>query len=95
MTPIKNSVVYTYLPTSVSMGLPFLVNANFITDAGRQQLHINSEWNKFLVSKIPGEFLMWVSTLSRANENFIDVLPLPMETSSPLSLHSMAHCRLP
>lgn len=85
MTPIKNSVVYTYLPTSVSMGLPFLVNANFITDAGRQQLHINSEWNKFFVSKIPGEFLMWVSTLSRANENFIDVLPLPMETSSPLS----------
>lgn len=85
ITPIKNSVVFTYLPTSVSMGLPFLVNANFITDAGRQQLHKNSEWNKFLVSRIPREFLLWVSTLSRAYENYIEILPLPIGISSPLS----------
>ena len=30
---------------------PFLVNANFITDAGRQQLHKDSEWNKLIFSK--------------------------------------------
>ncbi|MCD8308202.1 MAG: hypothetical protein LUD51_08275, partial [Clostridia bacterium] len=38
----SDAVVYTYLPTSYKFGaegFPFLVNANFITDAGRQQLH--------------------------------------------------------
>lgn len=50
---LEHAVVYTYLPTSFcfgSEGFPFLVNANFITDAGRQQLHKDSEWNKLIFS---------------------------------------------
>ena len=72
------SVVYTYLPTSFrfgSEGFPFLVNANFITDAGRQQLHKDSEWNKLIFSKIPSEFLLWVKDISSTYRNYWEILP--------------------
>lgn len=69
------AVLYTYLPTSMQSGFPFLVNANFITDAGRQQIHKDCEWNKFLYSVIPGEFLNWMSEISRDYPDYYKVLP--------------------
>ena len=74
----EQSVIYTYLPTSYhfgSEGFPFLVNANFITDAGRQQLHKDSEWNKLIFSKIPYEFLSWIEKISSSYKNYWEVLP--------------------
>lgn len=74
----EESVVYTYLPTSYRFGaegFPFLVNANFITDAGRQQLHKDSEWNKLIFSKIPSEFLLWIKEISSTYRNYWEVLP--------------------
>lgn len=75
---LENAVVFTYLPTSFcfgSEGFPFLVNANFITDAGRQQLHKDSEWNKLIFSKIPSEYLTWMSKISSDYHNYWEVLP--------------------
>lgn len=72
------SLIFTYLPTSYRFGnegFPFLVNANFITDAGRQQLHKDSEWNKLIFSKIPSEFLTWMKDLSTVFDNYWEVLP--------------------
>lgn len=74
----EEAVIYTYLPTSFrfgSEGFPFLVNANFITDAGRQQLHKDSEWNKLIFSKIPSEFLLWMKKISSTYRNYWEVLP--------------------
>lgn len=74
----EESVIYTYLPTSYrfgTVGFPFLVNANFITDAGRQQLHKDSEWNKLIFSKIPFEYLNWMKELSTTHKNYWEVLP--------------------
>ena len=74
----EQSVIYTYLPTSYhfgSEGFPFLVNANFITDAGRQQLHKDSEWNKLIFSKIPYEFLSWIREISSSYKNYWEILP--------------------
>lgn len=74
----EESIVYTYLPTSYRFGtegFPFLVNANFITDAGRQQLHKDSEWNKLIFSKIPFEFLSWMKKLSTNYRNYYEILP--------------------
>lgn len=74
----EDSVIYTYLPTSFKFGnegFPFLVNANFITDAGRQQLHKDSEWNKLIFSKIPSEYLNWVKDISSTYNNYYEVLP--------------------
>lgn len=75
---LEQAVVYTYLPTSFcfgSEGFPFLVNANFITDAGRQQLHKDSEWNKLIFSKIPAEYLTWMKEISTSYKNYWEVLP--------------------
>ena len=75
---LEQAVVYTYLPTSFcfgSEGFPFLVNANFITDAGRQQLHKDSEWNKLIFSKIPAEYLTWMKEISTAYKNYWEILP--------------------
>lgn len=74
----EESLIFTYLPTSYRFGnegFPFLVNANFITDAGRQQLHKDSEWNKLIFSKIPSEFLTWMKDLSTVYDNYWEVLP--------------------
>ncbi len=71
-----NSVVYTFLPTSYgNLGLPFLVNANFITDAGRQQLHQDAKWNRLIFEKIPEHFLRWISTISPKHEDYWKILP--------------------
>ncbi len=74
----EESVIYTYLPTSFRFGFdgfPFLVNANFITDAGRQQLHRDSEWNKLIFSKIPSEYLLWMKDITSKYNNYWEVLP--------------------
>lgn len=72
-----NAVIYTYLPTSYSFGegFPFLVNANFITDEGRQHLDTDAEWNKVIISKIPEEYLKWVASFSKKHSNYYEVLP--------------------
>lgn len=72
-----NAVLYSYLPTSYSFGegFPFLVNANFITDEGRQHLDVDAEWNKVLISKIPEEYLKWVASFSKKHSNYYEILP--------------------
>lgn len=73
----EDAVLYTYLPTSYSLGdgFPFLVNANFITDEGRQHLDVDAEWNKVLISKIPEEYLKWIASFSKKHFNYYEVLP--------------------
>ncbi|MFN9403024.1 MAG: sacsin N-terminal ATP-binding-like domain-containing protein, partial [Dolichospermum sp.] len=44
----ENRLIFTYLPTSVNYDFPFLVNASFLTDAGRQHLHEDLYWNIWL-----------------------------------------------
>lgn len=76
VVPIKDAAVFTFLPTSYRrLKEPFLVNANFITDAGRQQLHQENEWNKLIFSKIPDLYLKFVSLFSKNYSNYTDVLP--------------------
>lgn len=76
VVPLKNTSVFTFLPTSYrGLRQPFLINSNFITDAGRQQLHQESEWNKLIFSKIPELYLDFVSKISLRYANYTDVLP--------------------
>lgn len=88
LMPMRDAVAYTYLPTSFKFGdegLPFLVNANFITDAGRQQLHKDSAWNKLIFSRVPYEFLTWMSQISDKYPNYYEVLPkVSYGSSNPL-----------
>lgn len=74
--PIKNSAVFTFLPTSYrGLRQPFLINSNFITDAGRQQLHQESVWNRLIFGKIPELYLRFVAYFSRNYYNYTEVLP--------------------
>jgi len=76
VVPLKNTSVFTFLPTSYrGLRQPFLINSNFITDAGRQQLHQESEWNKLIFSKIPELYLDFVSKISLKYANYTEVLP--------------------
>lgn len=73
---LRNTPVFTFLPTSYrALRQPFLINSNFITDAGRQQLHQESEWNKLIFREIPVLYLDFVSKFSTQFANYTDVLP--------------------
>lgn len=50
---LENSVLYAYLPTSVNdFGFNFIVNADFLLAANREQLHVKKIWNQFLFLEI-------------------------------------------
>ena len=76
VVPVKNASIFTFLPTSYKgLKQPFLINSNFITDAGRQHLHQESEWNRLIFRKIPELYLRFVTSFSRTYPNYIEVLP--------------------
>lgn len=85
IVPLVNAVMYTYLPTSFSFGLKFIVNANFITDAGRQQIVKDCVWNEFIFSQIPGLFLNWSATdVAKYHSDWYKVLPHTFESDENL-----------
>ncbi|TAF66449.1 MAG: DUF3883 domain-containing protein [Cytophagales bacterium] len=75
----ENRLIFTYLPTSINYDFPFLVNASFLTDAGRQHLHQDTFWNQWLFKQIPIKFFSWVAKLahknSKYNKQFLTVVP--------------------
>lgn len=72
-------LIFTYLPTSINYEFPFLVNASFLTDAGRQHLHEDIFWNNWIFKQIPLKFFGWVAELahksSRFNKQFLAIIP--------------------
>ena len=70
-----NTVAFTYLPTSFGLALPFLINANFMTDAGRQQLS-DSPWNHSILYHAAFTYLQWMAVISQKYpDSFYNVLP--------------------
>ena len=62
--PIDDAVLYTYLPTKVDdFGFKFLVNADFLTTASREQIHFKNIWNRFLFAQIGKLLLDWIKSL--------------------------------
>jgi hypothetical protein len=75
----NNRLIFTYLPTSINYGFPFLVNANFLTDAGREKIRKDLEWNQWLFEQIPLKYLSWIAELanpkSKYNKQILAILP--------------------
>jgi hypothetical protein len=47
------SKLYSYLPTEETQyNIPFIVNCNFLLDAGRERIHKNRKWNEWLFQVI-------------------------------------------
>ena len=74
----EEALIYAYLPTSISCGLPFVVNSNFITDASRQQLQKESKWNLWLFNQMAYSYFEWVAELAKAgklDKSFLTIIP--------------------
>ena len=82
---LSNTVLYTYLPTSYQFGLPFILNANFITDAGRQQINTDSIWNQMIASAFPAILFKWISTFSKEREDYYKAMPVKRASTDPVS----------
>lgn len=82
----ENRLIFTYLPTSVNYDFPFLVNASFLTDAGRQHLHEDLYWNIWLFRQIPIYLLTWLSELaqSKYKNEILKLLPHRFSSHSEL-----------
>lgn len=83
--PLSDAVMYTYLPTSFSFGLDFIVNANFITDASRQQIVKDSAWNEFIFAQIPKTYLNWMKFLAKKYSDWYKILPPFPKSADELS----------
>lgn len=67
--------IFAFLPTSVSSyKFPFIVNANFITDAGRQNLHKDYIWNQWLFEEMPQHYMSWIAEIAKDGKYGLDFL---------------------
>jgi len=76
---LKNgeSLIYTYLPTSVGdFGFPFLVNGSFLTTANRQAIYSDRIWNQWLFKLVAEKVLEWLVLLAANNKYKLQVLQL-------------------
>lgn len=82
----ESSFIFTYLPTSVNYNFPFLVNASFLTDAGRQHLHEDLPWNSWLFRKMPIMLFIWLSELAQSEykNQILKLVPYELYNSSRL-----------
>lgn len=84
----ESSLIFTYLPTSVNYDFPFLVNASFLTDAGRQHLHEDLLWNIWLFGKMPIMLFNWLSELAKSKykNQILKLIPRELYSHSSLKL---------
>jgi hypothetical protein len=59
---LPEAILYNYLPTKVNLGLPFLVNSDFIPTGDRHYLFEN-EWNRYLMKEVGKIYFDWLNTL--------------------------------
>lgn len=89
---IDNSVLYAYLPTTVNdFKFNFIVNADFLLAANREQLHTKKIWNRFLFQQIGKLLVEWSKSISALSPTYLSVLPkteLPEEETGHLALSS-------
>lgn len=82
--PIDDAVLYTYLPTKVNdFGFKFLVNADFLTTASREQIHFKNIWNRFLFNQIGCLLLDWIKSL-KDYKGSLKLLPLQVDETDNL-----------
>ena len=58
------SIIFTYLPTKIQWGLPFLVNADFLTNAAREMFHKDRIWNQWLFNTLAIKVFEWIAELA-------------------------------
>lgn len=86
--PSDKSFLFTYLPTNVSdYSFPFLVNADFLTTANRQDIHKKNSWNLFLFERIGYLCFEWIRKFAQISElrnSITNLIPNHYENSNEL-----------
>ena len=68
--PMSNTKVYNYLPTQLSLGLPFIINADFIPDASRSGLQPDLKWNEEMMTAAGKHLVQWMADLLQKRDEF-------------------------
>lgn len=64
----NESIIFTYLPTKINWKFPFLVNADFLTNAAREAFHEDRFWNEWLFKMVAVKIFEWVAELAKTQE---------------------------
>lgn len=59
------ALIFTYLPTKINLGFPFLVNADFLTNAPREGFHEDRIWNQWLFKQVAKKLFEWLGELAK------------------------------
>lgn len=59
----EKAKLFVFLPTSIDLGLPFLINGDFIPDAPRQRLISEIKWNEYILKCAGRYFPDWLGKL--------------------------------
>lgn len=74
----NESLLYSFLPTDIrNYYFPVLINASFLTNANREQLHVDSSWNQWLFEQTAIELFKWISVLIKSSWKFQGYRLLP------------------
>ena len=71
---IVDSTLFNYLPLSISLGFPFLVNSDFIPDGDREELYLNV-WNEYLMIEIGRNLPVFISEIVGSKADCFNLLP--------------------
>ena len=66
---VEDALMYCYLPTKVCEGFPYIINADFITNAERTQF-LDNDWNVFLYDEIGYRQFEWLKELQKTSLKF-------------------------
>jgi len=66
----ENSLVFTYLPTKINKKFPFLVNADFLTNAPREGFHEDRIWNIWLFEQVGYKSIEWLQELASTSYKY-------------------------
>jgi hypothetical protein len=74
VVPLVDSTLFNYLPLSISLGFPFLVNSDFIPDGDREELYLNT-WNEYLMIEIGKCIPKFISDIVSQRKDCLQLLP--------------------
>lgn len=65
LSPIDNfyGYLFSYLPVLENTGLPFMINADFLLTSDRENIHIDYDWNQWLMMHIADAYILCVKEI--------------------------------
>ncbi|KAG6505449.1 hypothetical protein ZIOFF_037805 [Zingiber officinale] len=60
---MRMSGVYSFLPTDMETGFPFIIQADFLLVSSRESIQLNNPWNEGILSCVPSAFTNAFTTL--------------------------------